>query len=157
MLLSNIVPPNLEIVKNYGKLPKVSCYPGKLNQVFMNILTNSIQAIKSKSNRDHDRIVITTKRMRNQVVISLADTGPGIPEDVRIKIFDPFFTTKGVGEGTGLGLSIVYTIIEKHAGKIEVVSEEGKGAEFILTLPIKHPEMTRDNLSEPVPTSDSSQ
>jgi signal transduction histidine kinase len=157
MLLSNIVPPNLEIVKNYGKLPKVSCYPGKLNQVFMNILTNSIQAVKSKPHRDRDRITITTKRSRNQVVISMADTGPGIPEDVRVKIFDPFFTTKGVGEGTGLGLSIVYTIIEKHSGKIEVVSQQGKGAEFILTLPIKHPELARDSLSERVPTSNSSQ
>lgn len=136
MLLTNIIPPNLSVEKQYGKIPKISCYPGKLNQVFMNILTNAIQSIASKGSSDPEQLKISTWKDRQHVVVSISDTGSGIPEKIREKIFDPFFTTKGVGEGTGLGLSIVYGIIEKHLGKIEVRSQEGIGSEFVITLPI---------------------
>ena len=137
-LLNNIIPPSLIIEKHYGDLPLVECYPGRLNQVFMNILTNAIHAISTRSNdAAGQRIIITTERLETAVRISIADTGVGIPPDIRNKIYDPFFTTKEVGEGTGLGLSIVFSIVEKHQGQIEVNSELGKGSEFIITLPIK--------------------
>lgn len=143
MLLTNIIPPNLSVEKRYGKIPKISCYPGKLNQVFMNILTNAIQAIGSKSTQDPEKLIISTRKEKQHVIVSIADTGPGIPPEVREKIFDPFFTTKEVGEGTGLGLSIVYGIVDKHLGKIEVFSEPGQGAEFVITLPI-HQSLAND-------------
>lgn len=139
-LLNNIVPPNLQIVRQYGDLPPVECYPGRLNQVFMNILTNAIHAIISKTVMEADeRITISTTYMDETVKVSIMDTGIGIPSDVEGKIFDPFFTTKDVGEGTGLGLSMVFSIIEKHHGRIEVNSEEGKGSEFIIIIPVKQP------------------
>ncbi len=96
----------------------------------MNLIGNAVDAIKDKGN-----ITIQTRNTPHKLIISIADDGMGIPETVRSNIFNPFFTTKGVGKGTGLGLSIVHGIIEKHEGKIEVVSEEGKGAEFIIELP----------------------
>lgn len=136
-LLSSIIPTNLTIIKNYGDVPPVECYPGKLNQVFMNILTNAIQAIAAKPSTEEEKLMITIEKLDDKVIIRFADTGPGIPENIKEKIFDPFFTTKEVGEGTGLGLSIVFSIIEKHKGKIEVYSEEGQGTEFVLILPIK--------------------
>jgi signal transduction histidine kinase len=136
MLLTNIIPPNLSVEKHYGKIPRISCYPGKLNQVFMNILTNAIQAVASKGTSRPEQLTISTWKERQHVMVSIRDTGGGIPDDIREKIFDPFFTTKGVGEGTGLGLSIVYGIIEKHLGKIDVRSEVGVGTEFVITLPI---------------------
>ncbi|HEX5553073.1 MAG TPA: 7TM diverse intracellular signaling domain-containing protein [Chitinophagaceae bacterium] len=139
MLLANSVPQNLTIVKDYASLPRVDCFPGKLNQVFMNVLVNAIQAIKSKgtTEEDEERIIITTEKQHGNVVLRIADTGPGIPAAVKGKIFDPFFTTKDVGEGTGLGLSIAYSIIEKHHGKIEAFPREGGGTEFVITLPLK--------------------
>lgn len=136
-LLNSIIPPNLTIIKNYEAVPPIECYPGKLNQVFMNILTNAIQAISSKPHQGEEKLIITVQKMEDQLFIKFADTGPGISSEVKDKIFDPFFTTKDVGEGTGLGLSIVFSIIEKHKGKIEVHSEEGKGTEFVLILPVK--------------------
>lgn len=156
MLLTNIIPPDLSIVKNYGKIPKISCYPGKLNQVFMNIVTNAIQAIGSKSHKDQESIIITTKRVKQWVVISIADTGPGIPPGIQEKVFDPFFTTKEVGEGTGLGLSIVFNIIEKHGGKIEVHSKEGGGTEFIITLPIHQLTANKNSFRDISQTPDAS-
>ena len=136
MLLTNIIPHNLSVEKHYGKIPRISCYPGKLNQVFMNILTNAIQAVASKGASRPEQLTISTWKERQHVMVSIRDTGGGIPDEIREKIFDPFFTTKGVGEGTGLGLSIVYGIIEKHRGKIDVRSEVGVGTEFVITLPI---------------------
>lgn len=151
MLLTNLIPPNLEVVRHYEKIPKIVCYPGKLNQVFMNILTNAVQAIKSKPDHEHETITLTTSRKKQHVIISVADTGPGIPGAIIEKIFDPFFTTKEVGEGTGLGLSIAYGIIEKHRGKIEVRSAEGKGTEFVITLPIHQPIVVKNPLPEGSP------
>jgi len=119
------------MVKNYGKLPEVDCFPGQINQVFMNLLANAIQAIPEKG-----KIFITTKLAGDMVKISIKDTGNGMTEEVRKKIYDPFFTTKEVGKGTGLGLYISYGIIEKHNGKIEVFSHVGEGTEFVITMPI---------------------
>jgi signal transduction histidine kinase len=115
---------------------EIECYPGKLNQVFMNILSNAIHAIQGKENIGaHEKIIITTNRIgEHEVEIRFKDTGKGMPEEVKQKIYDPFFTTKEVGEGTGLGMAIVFKIIKDHSGNIEVVSEEGKGCEFIITL-----------------------
>ncbi len=122
----------IEIVKNYGDIPEIECFPGQINQVFMNILSNGIQAIQGDGS-----INLKTWKDGDMVKISLKDSGAGMTEAVRKKIFDPFFTTKEVGKGTGLGLSISYGIIEKHNGEIEVFSSTGNGTEFIITIPIE--------------------
>ena len=135
VLLRNMMPSNLIVNKQLNAPSHVECYPGKLNQVFMNILSNAVQAIKQKKiKNENEYITISSKYLDKQVELRIKDSGTGMPEEVRKKIFDPFFTTKEVGEGTGLGLSIVYKIIHMHYGKIEVVSTEGEGAEFIITL-----------------------
>lgn len=120
------------IKKDYGDLPKIKCYPQQLNQVFMNLLVNSAHAIEKQG-----EIVIKTWNGDGALHISISDTGSGIPEDKIKKIFEPFFTTKPVGKGTGLGLSITYDIIKKHNGEITVSSEEGKGTEFTIKLPLE--------------------
>jgi signal transduction histidine kinase len=132
ILLHNKYKEQIDIEKNYGDIPEVECYPGQLNQVFMNILSNAIDSIDNKGT-----ITITTIKSNGKIVISIRDTGRGIPDNVRSKIFEPFFTTKEIGHGTGLGLSISHGIIEKHNGTIKVISEIGKGSEFIISLPIK--------------------
>ena len=132
VLLRNRYKKRIEIHKQYGKLPKAECYPGQLNQVFMNLLSNAIDAIEDKGT-----ITIRTSKSSGSIRIRIKDDGKGIPEDIRPRIFEPFFTTKEVGEGTGLGLSISHGIIEKHKGSIEVISEVGKGSEFVIELPIK--------------------
>ncbi len=127
----------IELVKNFGSIPMIECYPGKLNQVFMNILNNAIFAVQAHPQPQHKGVItVTTSEENSNVVIRIKDNGMGMPEEVRRKIFEPFFTTKDVGKGTGLGLSITYSIIEKHSGTIEVVSAPGEGAEFIIRLPI---------------------
>jgi two-component system NtrC family sensor kinase len=135
VLLKNSMPDNISIVKDFKAHAEIECFPGKLNQVFMNILSNGIQAIKEKEIQGKESITISTRDVgEEQIEVSIKDSGMGMTDEVRQKIFDPFFTTKDVGEGTGLGLSIVYKIIQKHEGKIEVVSSRGNGAEFILSL-----------------------
>jgi len=125
------------VVKNFGDIPEIECFAGKLNQVFMNIINNAAQAvITSHENDNEGKVVIKTFREDKFIKISISDNGTGIPEEVKQKIFEPFFTTKKAGEGTGLGLSIVYSIIELHKGNIEVHSELGRGTEFLITLPI---------------------
>lgn len=131
ILLHNKYKNRIEIVKNYGNLPQVECYPGQLNQVFMNILSNAVDAMDDKGT-----ITISTSLTGDKLKISIKDSGQGIPENLKEKIFDPFFTTKGVGKGTGLGLSISQSIIEKHNGSILVESEKGRGTEFIIMIPI---------------------
>lgn len=126
---------HIELHKSYGGIPPIHCYAGQINQVFMNIISNAIQAIDGKGD-----IWIETKKKGLEVVISIKDNGRGIPSKNLNKIFDPFFTTKPVGQGTGLGLSISYGIIEKHNGKILVDSEAGKGTEFKIILPIVTPQ-----------------
>jgi signal transduction histidine kinase len=132
ILLHNKYKNRIEIIKNYGDLPFVECYPGQLNQVFMNILANAIDAIE-----DSGTITITTSFENKIISIKISDTGKGIEENLKEKIFEPFYTTKEPGKGTGLGLSISHGIIEKHKGKISLRSEVGKGSEFVITLPAK--------------------
>jgi len=121
----------IEIVRDFGELPKVECFPNQINQVFMNILVNAVHAIPEQG-----AITIMTRPAGDNVTVTIADTGAGIsPENVK-KIFDPGFTTKGVGVGTGLGLSIVYKIIAAHGGKIDVESAVGKGTSLTITLPV---------------------
>lgn len=136
VLLKNNIPSNVKVIREYGSLPKIECYAGKINQVFMNILTNAFNAIKTNNQDREEAVTITTREENGLALISIKDTGPGMTEQVKQKIFDPFFTTKDVGEGTGLGLSIVFSIIEKHNGRIEVITAPDKGAEFIIYLPM---------------------
>lgn len=136
VLLTSLINGDITIEKDFGDLPLVECYPGKLNQVFMNILSNAIQAIKSKQVLENEKITIKTFIEEDNAVLVFSDTGTGIPEHIRSKIFDPFFTTKDVGQGTGLGLSIVYNIIKKHDGSIVMESEVGKGTCFTIKLPL---------------------
>ena len=121
----------IEIIKQYSDLPEIDCFPGQINQVFMNILSNAIQAIPAEG-----KIFIKTWHDEKNVKISIKDTGAGMTDEVRKKIFDPFFTTKDVGKGTGLGLSISFGIIQKHNGEIEVFSKSGDGTEFVIRIPI---------------------
>ena len=137
----------IEIVKEYGNLPMVECYAGFLNQVFMNILRNAIDAIEeswvnypiaSISSKKSQIRIGTSLINSNQVEIRIADNGAGMTEEVRQKVFDPFFTTKPVGSGTGLGLAISYQIVvEKHHGSLTCISEPGQGAEFVIEIPLK--------------------
>ncbi|MEW5821392.1 MAG: ATP-binding protein [Cyanobacteriota bacterium] len=136
-LLINSLKNKIEVEKEYGKLEKIECYPDQLNQVFMNLLSNAIQAMpKEKIDSKEAKIWITTKQIDRRVIITIKDNAKGIKEESLKNIFDPFFTTKPVGEGTGLGLSITYGIIEKHHGKIEVESKIGEGTMFTIELPI---------------------
>lgn len=137
--------PAIEVIKNYGKLPLVECYAGQLNQVFMNIIANSIDAleeflIKNHQNVKPPQISITTKILDNDFIsIRIADNGIGIPEDIQRQIFNPFFTTKPIGKGTGMGMSISYQIItEKHSGKLECYSTLGVETEFVIEIPVRH-------------------
>lgn len=131
IILNNQLKNRIEIEKHYGKIPEIQCFPGQLNQVFMNLIYNAADAIEG-----HGIISVRTRHDAGKLYISITDNGCGMPEDVRSRIFEPFYTTKPVGKGTGLGLSIAYGIIEKHQGKIEVESEPGKGTTFTITLPI---------------------
>jgi signal transduction histidine kinase len=133
-LLKNSINGEIKVIKHFGDIPGIECYPGKLNQVFMNILNNAIYSVSSGSDK-HGIITITTKDEQSNVVIKIQDNGIGIPDAVKSKIFEPFFTTKDVGQGVGLGLSIVYNIIEAHNGQIKVESQQGKGTEFTIILP----------------------
>lgn len=138
ILLRNKYKNRIEISKEYGDIPSLECFPGQLNQVFMNIISNSIDAIEDKG-----VITISTSKSFGFIQINIKDSGSGMPENIRAKIFDPFYTTKEVGEGTGLGLSISHGIIEKHGGSISVQSEAGKGTEFIIRLPLTQEKTTK--------------
>lgn len=142
--------PTIEIIKDYGELPAIPCYGGPLNQVFMNLLSNAIDALEERDRASdclgdasftsarmaHKIWIHTEVSNQDRVTIRIADNGPGMTEIVRSKLFEPFFTTKPAGKGTGLGLSISHQIVvEKHRGKIEVNSTPGQGTEFVISLP----------------------
>ena len=127
----------IKVKKNLGKTTKIECNPGKINQVVMNLIDNTIYAIdKKETNNKNGLIEITTENDTNWVKLIIKDNGIGIPDDIKGKLFDPFFTTKDVGEGTGLGLSIVRNIIDNHKGRITVNSEINIGTEVIVEIPI---------------------
>lgn len=139
VILGSMIKEGVEVDKKYGDLPKIECYAGKLNQVFMNILTNALFAVQKKfESKVGGKLEIETGVYtdENFIFIKITDNGIGIPREVREKIFEPFFTTKDVGEGTGLGMSIAYNTIAKHHGKIVVESVVGEGASFTLIIPI---------------------
>jgi signal transduction histidine kinase len=145
--------PGIEVIKEYGDLPLVECFAGQLNQVFMNVLSNAIDALEiyikhtaesPKENPKSGKITISTtvgvmNDNEKSAVIQIRDNGPGMPETIRQRIFDPFFTTKPIGKGTGLGLSISYQIVvEKHGGIFKCDSQPDVGTEFWIEIPIKH-------------------
>ncbi|MGK7901921.1 MAG: sensor histidine kinase [Hormoscilla sp.] len=136
LILNHRLKEGIEIIKNYGDLPLVHCYPAQLNQAFMNIIANAIDAMLESEIKPKQIVIQTEKVAENRVMVKIRDNGPGMPQSVIDKIFDPFFTTKPVGKGTGLGLSISYQIIEKHRGKMEVISQPGKGTSFAIALPL---------------------
>jgi two-component system NtrC family sensor kinase len=135
IFLRNSIPYNIEIKPVLNMLPLLNCYPGKINQILINLINNGIQAIKAKEHQDHESIMIITTDHPGDITIEITDTGIGISNELKQRIFEPFFTTKAVGDGTGLGLSIVFGIIEDHRGSIDVQSEPGKGTKFIIMLP----------------------
>jgi signal transduction histidine kinase len=137
LILNHRLKQGIEVIKKYGDLPLVPCHPTQLNQVFMNILSNAIDVLICEDSLPNKQIIIQTEKVtHNQICVKIWNNGFGIPAEIRDKLFDPFFTTKPVGKGTGLGLTICYQIIEKHNGKIEVISEPGQGTEFAIALPI---------------------
>ena len=140
VILSSVMRDGIEVNKIYGELPKVECHAGKLNQVFLNILTNAVYAINKKfESKPGGKLKIETGIYEDSryIYISISDNGIGIPDNIREKIFEPFFTTKDVGEGTGLGMSIAYNTIAKHHGRILVDSAVGRGTTFTLLIPIE--------------------
>jgi signal transduction histidine kinase len=128
----------------YGDLPLVECYGSEMNQVFMNLLVNAIDALASRqanvlNTRDTfvPMIVVKTKKYQNDILIEITDNGGGIPKDVQKKIFDPFFTTKAIGKGTGMGLPISYqVIVDRHQGKLSFTSTPNEGTTFKIQLPL---------------------
>src|SRR6478672_1736283 len=138
LILNHRLKQGVKIIKQYGDLPLVECYPAQLNQVFMNIINNAIDALLEQDSGKERQIVIQTEILdQHSVDIHIRDNGPGISQEIQSKLFDPFFTTKSIGKGTGLGLSICYQIVEKHQGKVRVSSEPGQGTEFEIMLPTK--------------------
>lgn len=150
-----VIRPEIEVIKEYGQLPKVICYGSLLNQVFMNLLSNAIDALENqppprritirtevgtgkwKEDREKENSSKDKDKFPQYVVIRIADNGSGMSENLQKQIFDPFFTTKAVGSGTGLGLAICYQlVVEKHQGQIRCVSAPGEGTEFIVEIPV---------------------
>ena len=156
IILSYRLKAGIDVVKEYGEIPLIECYPSQLNQVFMNIIANALDALEEKNSlcnisstevsHQIDKLdysykptitIITEKTLDDHVMIKIKDNGPGMSEAVQQQIFEAFFTTKTTGKGTGLGLAICGQILEKHQGKIQVNSQLGEGTEFMITLPVK--------------------
>lgn len=143
-IIWNEIKYNAELVKDYGELPQVTCFPQQMNQVFMNLLVNAAHAIETAGT-----IRVSTLSDQERVYVMVADTGCGIPPQICDRIFEPFFTTKPAGKGTGLGLSISYDIVKRHGGEMTVKSEVGKGSQFTVSIPIYSSEL-RDDAPESV-------
>jgi signal transduction histidine kinase len=133
-LLSHELIEKATVIKEYGEIPRIQCYPNELNQAFMNVLRNAAQAIEQQGT-----ITIATYADETQVYVKVMDTGKGMPPEDLPQIFNPGFTTQSDGVGKGLGLSIVYNVVQKHHGEIKVDSEIGKGTEISIVLPIEQP------------------
>lgn len=137
IIVNNLLSNKIKLEKVYSEIPMIDCYPGKLNQVFLNIISNAIYAINKKFGEEQGGILkISTSSNEKSVFVKIEDNGIGMDEATKKKIFEPFFTTKDVGEGTGLGMSIAYNTIRRHQGEIQINSTPGLGTEFILELPI---------------------
>ncbi|MBN1184428.1 MAG: GHKL domain-containing protein [Bacteroidales bacterium] len=132
ILLENHIPKRVKIIKNFRELPYIKCFPGRLEQVFVNIIGNAIDSISKKGTIE----ISVDSANENDVLVIIKDNGVGIAEDIKSKVFDPFFTTKDVGKGSGLGLAISYSIIKKHSGRIEFDTKPGEGTEFRIYLPL---------------------
>lgn len=154
LILSSRFKGGIETIKQYSQLPLVECAPAQINQVFMNLLCNALDAVEARTEKDMHQSPVPLVRIRTEVLdpewiaIAIADNGSGIPAAIQDRIFDPFFTTKEAGKGTGLGLAISYQIIAQHQGRIEVRSTPGQGTEFIITLPVRVPR--RATFSPPI-------
>ena len=139
LLLKPRIEKKIDIIKYYSELPLIFVYPGKLSQVFINLLSNAVDSIEERNELiEVQSITITTKEDNGKITIQFSDTGKGIPTEIVDKLFDPFFTTKKVGKGTGLGLSISLGIIEEHQGKISAKNNIPIGAIFEIEIPIKN-------------------
>lgn len=139
VIVNHLLNNTIKVEKNYSGIPLVECFPGKLNQVFLNMMSNAIHAIHKRWDGDPSGVLtLKTWNDEEHVYVSIKDNGTGMDEDTKKKIFEPFFTTKDVGEGTGLGMSIAYNTIRKHNGSIQINSALGEGTEFIITIPIIH-------------------
>jgi len=139
IILNSQMNGKIELVREYGNLPLAECYPGKMNQVFLNILSNAIYAIDKRfGGSTGGKIIINTSSDSEYIYIKIKDNGIGMSDQTQKKIFDPFFTTKDVGEGTGLGMSIAYNTLKKHNGEITIASSADNGAEFTVKIPIIH-------------------
>ena len=139
ILVNNLVNNSkIKVVRNLKDLPQIECYPGKLNQVFLNIISNAIYAINKNSHNIPQGILkLTTEIEGDSLLIKIEDNGVGMDENTKKKIFEPFFTTKDVGEGTGLGMSITYNTIKRHNGSVQINSTVDVGTEFIIQLPTR--------------------
>jgi len=141
VIANNLLNNKIKIIKEYGDLPKIECYPGKLNQAFLNIISNAVYAVQKRfGNNTGGEITIITDHDEKNIFIRIKDNGIGMDANTQKRVFEPFFTTKDVGEGTGLGMSIAYNIIKKHNGIINVSSSQGEGTEFVLQIPINFTE-----------------
>jgi signal transduction histidine kinase len=123
---------HVQVVRDVDPETRIRGFPGQIDQVLMNLLTNAAQAIGEKGGT----VSVSVETRDDRVLLTVGDDGPGIPKDILPRIFDPFFTTKDVGEGSGLGLSIVHGIIDRHGGHIDVESEVGKGTRFLISFPL---------------------
>ncbi|MDF3078423.1 MAG: histidine kinase [Sphingobacteriaceae bacterium] len=139
VIAKNLISNKTKLIKNFGDLPMIECFPGKLNQVFLNIISNAAYAVaKQWGDQPGGELTITTTVQGPNVEIRISDNGIGMDEKAQKKIFEPFFTTKDVGEGTGLGMSIAYNTVKKHNGQLSFTSEPGKGTTFVIELPQVH-------------------